>query len=64
MWVGWRRVASERLDHHQEHDPDHQNRRYLVDNPIELSGALVLIHREFAHAAHEEAVHGGQHQHQ
>ena len=41
----------ERLDHHQDHDDDQQNRRYLVDNTIEFLRARVAVMAEFVHPA-------------
>ena len=55
---------SKRLDHHQDHDADHQDCRYLIDNTIEFFRVPVPVGGEIADPPHQKAVQRGQHQHQ
>jgi hypothetical protein len=40
---GQKFVGSERLNDREHHDGDQQDRRYLVDDPIEFSGIPVFV---------------------
>ena len=40
---------SKRFEHHQKHDPDHENCRYFIDNAIEFLSMPVLIGAEVTH---------------
>src|SRR5262245_36255883 len=51
---------SERLNDRQDHDTNHEQSRYFIDNPIESLGSPILVGAESAHAAHKEAVQPGQ----
>src|ERR1700716_1908707 len=37
------RHALKRFDHDQDHDPDHENRRYLIDNTIEFMATGIPV---------------------
>src|ERR1700730_9920073 len=50
------------LQHRQDHDTDHQDRRHLIDNSIKFCGMLVMIIGKIAHPAHHETVHGREHE--
>lgn len=51
---------SERLHHRKDYDADHENGRYLIENPIELLRMAIAISGEFAHAAHKETMQSGE----
>src|SRR5579872_2688743 len=55
---------SERLDHHQDHDRDHENRRHLIDNTIEFLAILIPVSGEIRNPPHIQPVHCGKAQHQ
>src|SRR5580700_4835070 len=57
-------AASERLEHHQEHDEDHQDRRYLIDDTIEFLRMPVAVVAEIIDPADKKSVHGRHRQHQ
>src|SRR3982074_3782590 len=46
----WQRL-SKRLHHHENHDPDHQNRRYLIDNTVKFFSSGIPVHGEILDAA-------------
>jgi hypothetical protein len=58
------RGGLKRLDDHQNNDPDHQYRWYLIDNSIEFLISGVPVGGEILHTAGQKAVHTGQHKHQ
>ena len=49
-------APSERLDHREDHDADHENGWYLIENPIESLRMRIAVGGEFAHAAHKKAM--------
>ena len=53
-------ASSERLDHRKDHDADHEDGRYLIENPIELLRMAIAVSGEFAHAAHKETMQRGE----
>src|SRR5262249_62036683 len=53
-------AQSERLDDREDHDADHENCRYLIDNSIELLRVAIAVGGKIAHAAHKKAVQRGE----
>src|SRR5262249_5991877 len=53
-------TSSERLDHRKDHDTDHENGRYLIENAIESLRMAIAVGGEFAHVAHKKAMQGGE----
>ena len=53
----WRpRHRLKRLHHHQDHDPDHQGSRHLIDNTIEFLVAVITVGGEILDAAGKKTV--------
>src|ERR1700733_6560628 len=50
---------SKRLHHHQNHDPDHQNGRYFIDNTVEFLTSGVAVGGEILDAAGKKTVDTG-----
>src|SRR5579871_3048133 len=59
-----RALSSERLEHHQKHDADHEEGRYLIDDPEKLLGIRPLIGGKGLDPAGEKPVHRRQGQDQ
>src|SRR6476659_11439753 len=57
-------TQSERLDHHQNDDRDHENGRHFIDNAIEFLRMAVAVSGKIACAAEEKAMQTGQHEDQ
>jgi hypothetical protein len=53
-------VLSERLDHRQDDNSDHENCRHLVDYTIEFLRMTVVVNGEVARAAEKKAMHAGE----
>src|SRR5581483_2710456 len=51
-----KRERSERFQHHQEHDQDHDRGRYLIDNSIESLRMPVIVGGKILDPAREQAV--------
>src|SRR5260221_14093700 len=47
----WQRHCLKRLHHYQDNDQDHQNSRYLIDNPVEFLTPPVVIAGEILDAS-------------
>src|SRR6202051_753666 len=54
------RCPSKRLHHHQDHDPDHQKRRYFIDNTVEFLATAVAVGGEILNPAGKKTVDTGQ----
>ena len=54
----------ERLDHRQQHDEDHQNCRYLIDNTIVFLAMPVVVGGELLDENSQMAMQAGQYEHQ
>src|SRR3979411_1787370 len=59
-----RQPPSKRLDDHQDHDPDHQNRWYLIDNTIESSTFGISIGGKILNPSSKKTVDSGQQDYQ
>src|SRR6266550_2727863 len=59
-WPPW----SKRLHHHQDYDPDHENRRYLIDYTVEFMTTQIAIGGEILDATGKKTVDARQDQHQ
>src|SRR5579872_2135076 len=49
---------SERLHHHQDHDGDHEDSRYLIDYTIKFLTVLIFVGGKVFHPTHKQSVHG------
>ena len=56
--------SGKRPNHSQDHDPDHQHSRDLVDHPIEALAARIAVVGKIAPAAHQKTVKAAEDQHQ
>src|SRR4051795_11110738 len=57
-------VRSERLHHYEDDNPDHQDRRHLIDNTIEFLRPGISICCEILNPTGKKAVDAGKQQHQ